>query len=38
MMAGPVERMRVGTAVKWRGRDGRVERGHVIGHERTMVR
>ena len=37
MMAGPVERMRVGEAVKWRGRDGRVERGHVIGHERTRA-
>lgn len=31
MMAGRVERMRIGEAVKWRGRDGRVERGHVIG-------
>ena len=37
MMADPVERMRVGEAVKWRGRDGRVERGHVIGHERKTV-
>lgn len=37
MMAGPVERMRVGEAVKWRGRDGRVERGHLIGHERTTA-
>ena len=37
MMAGPVERMRVGEAVRWRGRDGSVERGHVIGYERTMV-
>ena len=37
MMADRVERMRVGAAVKWRGRDGRVERGHVIGHEWTTV-
>ena len=37
MMAGPVERMRVGAAVRWRGRDGRVERGHLIGHERTTA-
>jgi len=37
MMAGPVERMRIGDAVKWRGRDGRVERGHVIGQERTTA-
>ena len=37
MMVGRVERMRIGEAVKWRGRDGRVERGHVIGHERTTA-
>ena len=37
MMVSRVERMRVGAAVKWRGRDGRVERGHVIGHERTTA-
>ena len=37
MMAGRIERMRVGEAVKWRGRDGRVERGHLIGHERTTA-
>ena len=36
-MVGRVERIRVGAAVKWRGHDGRVERGYVIGHERTTV-
>ena len=37
MMVGRVERMRVGEAVKWRKHDGRVERGHVIGHGRTTA-
>ena len=36
-MAGRVERMRVGEAVKWRGHDGRAECGHVIGHEQTTT-
>ena len=36
-MAGRVERIRVGAAVRWRGHDGRVERGYVISQERTTV-